>query len=170
MRNAALIRIQYEILGIPLDTLADEYEVNVDIIRAQADREGWHLWWPNEPILDIPKMDFSNDITQIEATDADIVIQQSDEIIKRANKRLEVYAALKDFLMVALITRLESALINKTLEMVENVQVDANGMKSLANVYKDLCSKSLVKNLQNLAQDSGLATVIFQNMAGKKDA
>lgn len=153
--DSKLLRLEYEILNASLEDLAKSAGVPVGILQDQADSEAWAQWWPDAPLKE-PSKETS-------------VVQQSDDFIETRTKRLQVFAIAREMYLAPKCLQLEAAIIDAAKEAVQDIDVasDADSLRKLAAIYKDVASRSLLeKILSGADNDSGIPNVIIRNLAG----
>lgn len=158
--NIPVLRLQYEILNIPIAHLASKMGIPVSMLVQEADEGHWAQWWPEENAIEHLR-------NQQEASEKDLLTQQSDEYLERSKKRLRVYAAAKEIYLAAAYLQLEDSLISRARELIDTCALDASAVKQLSAIYKDLTSKSPLSNIfMDADEESGIPSLIIRDLSG----
>ena len=92
---------------------------------------------------------------------------QADAFNERARKRLQVYSLAKEIYLSQKYLKLESALIDKAHDILENSgELGPFGIKQLSALYKDMLSKSASATVTAGMDESGMPTVTYRDLTG----
>ena len=159
-----LLKIQYEILNVSIDSIARSTGIPADLIELEVKRGGWTRLWPDE---DEPKL-------QIEE-DEDVFTVSSSSYIKKTQRRLQAYSLAKEVLLATRYLQLESNLIQKANDALDALTdtnlSQASGLKTLSSLYRDLVKNGIggSTGLQLQTDEDGLPMVIIKDLSGQGD-
>jgi hypothetical protein len=167
-RDLPVLRLQYEILNISAAQMAKETDIPESLIQETIEEEGWQQWWPEEPPVEIFKKQAAQaSLVDDDLSDSDLLSQQSEDYIDRSRKRLQVYQLAKEIYLATKYLQLESALIGKAHEILEQCEtLDATAIKQLSALYKDMKHHGVNSLLQAAVDDSGLPSLIVRDLSG----
>lgn len=160
--DLTLMRLQYEILNVPIETLAAQANCPPSILQSEADKHGWTQYWP-EPDLELVQ-------EQNKDNDEDALTSEAEILLERSKRRLAIYNVAKEMLLAQRYLALESALITKATSVVENAE-SSSDLRSLSTVFKDLTAKSISGAMAALSfgqDEGGLPTVVIRDLTGQK--
>ncbi len=167
MLDTELVKLQYEILNVSLETLADNLNLPLAILKTEAECNNWKQWWPSEGPLESLKALNDEDISE---DPAEILELQSEQYLASTRKRLIVYSLAKEIFLAKKYASLESALLDKAKDILGEVKtLEPNAVKIIAGIYKDLTAKSYTTALRSMSldpDDNGLPTVIIRDLSG----
>ncbi|MCK9408277.1 MAG: hypothetical protein M0R68_04005 [Bacteroidetes bacterium] len=159
--DVELLRLQYEILNVSVESLARSAGIPQDLIQREIDKGRWTVLWPDE-----------NEPKLVVEEDEDLFTVSTNQYIDKTRRRLQAYSYAKEILLATRYLELESNLIKKANQVLENLTtVDmtaASGLKTLSSLYRDL-SKGLssVSSLSLGTDEEGLPTVIIKDLSGR---
>lgn len=168
-----LMRLQYEILNVPLSRLASESGLSESMINRTIEEEGWSQWWPEEETaIQLKKqreLSLASEDLHTASSEEEMLAQQSEEFVDRAKKRLQAYTLAKEIYLAQKYLQLESALITKAHAILEECpSLDPQAIKQLSALYKDMVSKSPMSTLLSLnADESGVPNLIIRDLTGQ---
>ena len=120
-----LLKIQYEIFGETIDSLAEEYDTTPRMIQFAVDEGGWEKKPLANAITEWQNMD------NLEAIPPDLIDQVKD--------RMQILFTLKQSALNPRYIAIETALLGKVQQVVQNLSPDnenaAEILKSIANVF-----------------------------------
>lgn len=167
-----IMKLQYEILNVPLSRLASESGLSENMIQKTILEEGWQQWWPEEDTvtqLQKQRADaLASDDLNTASSEEEMLAQQSEDFVERARKRLQAYTVAKEIYLAQKYLQLENALIKKAQSILTECDtLDPAAVKQLSALYKDLVSKSPISNLLTIGTDeSGIPNVIVRDLTG----
>ena len=159
MADVALLKLQYEFLNTPIQELAANEGVPISIIETEI-RNG--QWVRRVPITVTPLSD--------NATDEEIAIYQ-EQFLDINQKRLKLYNLAKEILLAHRYLTLESAILTKAADLVDQANITQKDLKYLSALYKDLASGTSLGNISaiQIGEDAnGLPTAIIRDLSGGK--
>lgn len=164
MASLELMRLQYEILNVPLATLAKAAQVPLRLLEQEASQFGWKQLWPD-----------SDDVVLEFEEGEDRFSISSDAYIEKAKKRLTAFSLARETALSMRYLELEASIIDKAQEVLDNIpvgQASASVAKVLASLYRDM-SKNLISaganNSSTLDIDGGgIPTLIVRDLSGQK--
>ena len=170
MLDLALLKLQYEILNVPLEQIDAAAGLPIGAMAYEAKRLGWKQLWPDQPSLATP----ASLTNQDDANEA--LALESEQFIDNARKRLRVYTLAKEILLAQRYLELECGIIRCAKNILENAEVDpscmpASAIKQMSAMLKDLQYGSNLANLasMSIAQDeNGLPQVIIRDLSGQR--
>lgn len=178
--DIALMRMQYEILNVPVNKLAEASGISAAMIQNEIDSAGWKQIWPNEPSLANPDSlqnsyrPVITDSSEIDETE-DHFLSSSADLIERSRRRLQVYSLAKETMLATRYLELENGIISAAIAFLNNIQVSkgqatASDLKDLAQVFKAITNGSTLSSgsIQFGTDDNGLPTVIYKDLSGKR--
>ena len=161
-----LLKLQYEILNISLDQLAQEVNVPKSILEQEARNNNWTQWWPDtEPQftigLHIPDGQEDDEfLTPLE--------EGSQAFLKQTRVRLQVFNLAKEVYLTHKYASFEAALLAKAKDIV-GTAATAQELSSLSNILKNLVPPSKAAHSLTLGQsDDGIPSVIIRDLTGRK--
>ena len=161
--DVELLRLQYEILNVSVESIATTTGIPVDLIQREVEKGKWSPLWPleeNEPQLQIEE-------------DQDAFTVSSNQYIEKTKRRLQAYSLAKDILLACRYLELESNLIKKANDALANLTdctiAQASGLKTLSSLYRDLVKDGIGRatGLQMSTDEDGLPTVIIKDLSGR---
>jgi hypothetical protein len=159
--NIAHMRLQYEILNRPLEHLALENTVPLNMLEDEARDHGWKQWWPEPDLIVDPDVDKD-----------ELLINQSEVYLERAKRRLAVYNVTKEMLLAQKYYELENKILDAALELLNaTVGMDAISVQALGALYKTLMSRSVSSAVVDMSfgvDDGGLPTVVVKDLSGTR--
>lgn len=161
MLDISLMRLQYEILNVPVEQLAQESGISVKMIRSEIERGGWKQLWPSDSVPIAPTDDEGSLLSAFET--------ETNAFIENNRRRLKAYSLAKELMLVSRYLELEVAIIDKANDLVSRLE-KASEVKLLAALYKDLTSNSNLANLATMAlakDENGLPTLILRDLSGQ---
>ena len=163
-----LLRLQYEILNVPIETIASQAAVNVNILKEIASREKWVQKWPDADELPTPpdSTDPEN-LSNEDLFNDDPLMTKGDEYIDRTKKRLAAYLAAKDVLLAQRYFETEVAAINRTVRALNYENLRPEDIKHLVNSYNILVKNTSLGKALQLATDEegGLPTLVLRDLS-----
>ena len=154
-----LIRLQYEILNVPVLSLAKSLNRDVSFLLAHIEENKWTQLWPEETHIDI------ND----DEEESFSVV--AEDYIENAKKRLIIYSLAKETLLAHKYAELELDIISKAKEALDEM-VDAphvSSIKALATLYKDMTKDFTAARNNATAKDMvGIPTVVVKDLSGQR--
>ena len=185
--DITLMRLQYEILNVPVSQLADMSGISESMIQDEINRAGWQPLWPNEPSIanlesihaylgtsstpSLPAPSSNQD--QVED---DFFMTSSAEIIERSKRRLQLYVLAKETLLAQKYLDLENGIIDAARVLATSRAMENGGelkpsdVKELSLVFKNMGASAVFGSSASFsfAQDeSGLPTLIYKDLSKK---
>lgn len=167
-----LMKLQYEILNTPFSQLAVMSGISEDMIKDEATKAGWKQHWPDEPAAIIPAA--INNVDDPDQPVDDYFMSSTADCIDKCRRRLQIYTLAKDSLLAMKYLELEFDIVSKASELItevhDNKKLTASDLKCLSSLYKDMSSNTnLTSSSVSLGiDDSGLPTLVFKDLSGKK--
>jgi hypothetical protein len=158
-------RLNYEVLNISMEEIAESMGLSVAMVIAKADIENWKQWFPED---DKSEFELNEDDDLLEGEN--MFMLQANQYTEKSRKRLQVYQIAKQLMLMGLYTKLEVNLITKANEAVELINPeDTKEIQALSTVLQ-----SLTKDLGQLSQsmtlgtdnESGLPQLIIRDLSG----
>lgn len=159
MIDVAMLRLQYEILGVPAQSIAEANGIPLDMLEDEIRRKNWTVLWGTEPSPATLGLDPEDETFTSEA----------DLYIEQLRKRLAAFSLAKDALLASRYLELEAGIIAKACEALTHIDPTAvNAIKALAALYKDM-TKNLASaaSLAMTTDESGIPTVIIKDLSGR---
>lgn len=164
MLDLDLVRLQFEVLCIPLDVLARQLGLPFELLQQEAEEKGWRQLWDEddrEPVI----------IEEGEDGFSLVV----DDYTDRTRKKLVAFSLAKEVLLSQKYLELEVGIITKAKLILDSIDQDNNSVaavKALASLYKDMTKNSLSSGYNpaaiSIGQDeTGLPTVIVRDLTGQ---
>ena len=147
----ATLRMQYEIFGTPVQTLAEEGGTSVSLIEYAIKDEGWS----RQALAKIPET-------------------PSDELMEDLNGKLETMYTLKQANFQERFLKLESQIISKGIEIVSSIQSDhptaAAQLRTVNQVLTALKDAAMLDGGQRRKQegDGGGLSIKILNVWGEQ--
>ena len=156
-------RLNYEILNIPLVSIAKMMRLRTKDVEAEAEENDWKQWFP----ADESEFDLNPDSELNEGEN--LFELKANQYTAEGKKRLEVYQVAKQLMLMSLYTKLEVNIIKKANEAAESTEITSVGdISSLSGILS-----SLTKDLSKLSQsmtlgqdDNGLPQLIIRDLSG----
>lgn len=160
--NSTLLKLQYEILNVPVEDLAAQMNVPVSILHAEILKNKWTQLWPDEPVI------FADNCSDPLTTSTPLDIEQRTEM---ARKRLQFYQIMKDTYLSSKYLTLESAIIDSAISYLDTIESqDAKSLHRIASMYKLLCScNTLSENKLSLLNESNTPLAIIRDLTGQQN-
>jgi len=164
-QDFSLLRLQYEILNVSIESIARRSNLNPELLKALAIEEEWEHKWIDpddpEPESDLnPDSDFPEDELTI----------KSEEFIERSKKRLAAYTIAKNVLMTQQYLELELSLVRKTIEHLENMPaITSKDLQSISHVYRNLLNGTPIMDIlamRDKQEDGGIPLLVVKDLAG----
>lgn len=187
--DVTLMRLQYEILNVPVSQLADMSGISESMIQDEINRADWQPLWPNEPSIanldSIHKYLYStsSSTTSLPAPSSnqdhvedDFFMTSSAEIIERSKRRLQLYVLAKETLLAQKYLDLENGIIDAARSLAMSRSLENGGelkpsdVKELSLVFKNMGASAVFGSSASFsfAQDeSGLPTLIYKDLSKK---
>lgn len=171
MIDMAQLRLQYEILNIPLSQLAKDngFETSLSLFKEQVEELGWTQWWPEADLEIGPN--YILDVAAGETKD-DVMAMQAEQFIDKSKRRLAVYNVAKEILLAQRYFKLETIIVDKAIEALENTEtLDPRSIQTLSTLYKNMTANSISQALQSISfseDATGMPTVIIRDLSGRK--
>lgn len=174
MLDLALLKLQYEILNVPLEQIDAAAGLPIGALAHEAKRLGWKQLWPDQPSLATPTSSYLQPQNQDEANEA--LALESEQYIDNARKRLKVYTLAKEILLAQRYLELECGIIQCAKNILENAEASpesmpASAIKQMSAMLKDLQHGSNLANLASMSisqDENGLPQVIIRDLSGQK--
>jgi len=167
MPSLDLLKLQYEILNITPENLAAEYNIPESLLLETIEDNNWRHWWPESE----SPFTLEHDDSSIEKDATERLVMETDQYIDVAKRRLAVYNLAKSIYLAQKYLKLESALIDKAYDTIENASsLSTAELKDTASIYKDLLQKSSMASLNSFSLDEdegGLPLVVVKNLSGR---
>lgn len=190
MPDIYLLKLQYEILNTPLEVLADVAGISVDSIAYEAKRSKWTQRWPEAPPISASQTSLSSietvrtdsdpnsltndDIIDVETSsgqfdllDADEFIEgEMDAFIASTQRRLKVFILAKDAYLITKYAELESSLITRIQDIVDDTK-DPAMLHKLASAFTRMLefTSGTAKDVKR-DQETGLPLVVMRDLSG----
>ena len=186
------MRMQYEILNVPVSQLAEASGISEDLIVDEIHSAGWKQYWPGEPSLANSKSisDFINRpspfaITNVPANRAldevddlvdDAFLSTTAEIIEKSRRRLQVYTLAKETLLASKYLELENSILTAAIIMAKDIvnsptgKYDPMSVNSLAKTYKEITAGSSLTSSGSIkigSDENGMPTLIYKDLSGR---
>jgi len=164
-----ILKLQYEILNVPLAILASETGLPESILQSTITEQGWVQWWPETSMQQCIEDSCALSADSDNPSSAEeLMTAQADAFSERTRKRLQVYSLAKEIYLSQRYLKLESALISKAHTIIGNLSDnDAQSIKQLSALYKDMMTKSPMSQMLSLGQDeNGMPSVILRDLTG----
>ena len=182
------MRLQYEILNIPVEQLAKDCNMPIEILKPMIDGQNWKQWWPDNDFKSFAKTkntltvvpsssSTSPSIGQPDDDDSELdpneeMSSEAENFITRSKKRLAVYAVAKEILLAQRMFELERKIIKAANDCLDSSSgIMAKDAKALSDILKNLMSNSVSDALASVSigqDEGGLPTVIIKDLSGKK--
>jgi hypothetical protein len=168
MPDYALMRLQYEILNVPIEQLAVEATEGVENTllvtkyREKIESFGWKQWWPEADLI------VTQEDVDAAADGDDAMAQQAELFLERSKRRLSVYNVAKEIMLTQKYLALESALVDSATKLITGSTLEAKDVRALSALYKDLTAKSVTSALAAVSfgtDETGLPTVIMRDLS-----
>lgn len=159
MLDVPLMRLQYEILNVSIDSLAESTGIPAEVIGDEVIKKGWTRQWPDD---DEPQL-------LIEPGE-DTFKLQSDAYIEKTRKRLHAYSLAKEVLLATRYLELEAGIISKANECLMHIDPSSGtaAVKALSSLWKDMQKSAAQAAAFSISQDEGgLPTVIIKDLSGR---
>ena len=159
--NVQHMRLQYEILNRPLEHLALENNVPLEMLVEEVADHNWKRWWPEPDLIVTPDIDKD-----------ELLLAQSEAFLDRAKRRLAVYNTAKEMLLAQKYYELEDKILSAALRILDSADdMDGSSVLALGVLYKNLMSQSVSRAVIDMSfgvDDGGLPTVIVKDLSGTK--
>jgi hypothetical protein len=169
--DMGLLRLQFEILGTPIDRLATNNGLPVSILQKQAEQEKWTSLWPDESTP--PSDAFAEALRQQssvpppeESEMDDLPSSPADILTEQTRKRLELFHLAKEAYLVAKYAALEVTLIAAIETTLSVPIITTTGLKEVINSYTDLLKNTKANNANLSKELSSLPMVVFKDLSG----
>jgi len=155
-------RLQYEILNVPIATLAERLGVPADLLAKEARDKKWTPIWSDTDTLKLP-----DELEDGEDEFTFLVEAYSSQ----ARKKLQAYSLAKELLLAQKYLEIEIGILNKTKDALDTLpDLTPASIKLLSAIYKDM-----VKGLSvggNMAvsvgsDEDGIPTAIIRDLSGQ---
>lgn len=176
MLDLALLKLQYEILNVPLEQIDDAAGLPRGAMAMEAKRLGWKQIWPDTNGCERSELpaELPAELTQDERNEA--LALESEQYVDNAKKRLKVYSLAKEILLAQRYLELECGIISCAKTILQNAEsqpdsMNAASIKQMSAMLKDLQHGSNLSNLASMSlavDDSGLPTVIVRDLSGQR--
>ena len=180
--DITLMRLQYEILNVPVSQLADMSGISEEMIQDEINRAGWKILWPNEP--SIANLDTIHNyldssqkaLTSQDQVEDDFFMTSSAEVIERSKRRLQMYTLAKETLLAQKYLDLENGILDAARSLAVTRSLERGGalsacdIKELSVVFKNMGATASFGSSASFsfAQDeSGLPTLIYKDLSKK---
>jgi hypothetical protein len=162
MFDVIQIQLSYEILGLSVETIADNLGLSTRMIEEMATRGNWVRWFPiadNQVFLDTDTLLSEGD---------DLTSVQVDRYTESAKRRLQVFSLAKDVLLAEKYLGIELQILNKTKEALMEISPNSTqDLKALSTIYADMHKKIQSATQVTLGKDdTGLPHVIIKDLSG----
>ena len=159
MLDVPLMRLQYEILNVSVQSLAESTGLPDGAIEDEIVKKGWQRRWPDadEPPLLIEPGEDSFKL-------------QSDAYIEKTRKRLHAYSLAKEVLLATRYLELEAGIISKANQCLMHIDPSMGpaAIKALSSLWKDMQKSATQAAAFSITQDEGgLPTVIVKDLSGR---
>lgn len=165
MIDTELLKLQYEILNLSAQDIADKTGMPLGIIQGEIDGQGWKQWWPTTEL-------FTTADPEDEQSEEEVFALQTEQYIDMAKRRLAVYTLAKEMHLAQKYLSLESSLVDKAQSIIEGItNGDAEAASKMSRLYKDMTSKNPMAALQSISfgeDEGGIPTVIVRDLTGRK--
>ena len=165
MANLELMRLQYEILNVPIAEIALAANLPVDMLQAEAESQNWRQLWPDENV----------DIAIEEGGDQFSVA--ADSYIENAKKRLQAFSLAKERILSRKYFEIESSLLDKIQSTLDNMpvgQAPAATVKALGSLFKEMSKTMLSAGALNTSvfntEGSALPMLLVRDLSGQKSS
>ncbi len=163
MVDVDLIRLQYEILGVPLEVLASRFELPLSLLEAEAEKNQWTRLWDDD------------DAPVIDEDEEDPFSVKAEDYIDKTRKKLVAFSLAKEILLTQRYLDLESGILKKASEILENIDGSSNAVnatRTLASLYRDMAKGSISTGYNPSAvtigtDESGIPTAIIRDLSGQ---
>ena len=122
------IRLQFEMFGSDVKVLADEHNVDPEVIEYEKNRAGWA---PKPVALATRDWESINDISEI-----------TEDLLEEVQDRANILQTIKQSALDPQYIKVESALLNKAVAILHSIDAGdhqaALQLKQVASVYKEL--------------------------------
>lgn len=158
-----LLRLQYEILNIPLAVIAKRTDLPLYLLEKEAADAGWKVLWPGE---DEAPLEFEEGEDRFSIA--------ADAYIERAKKRLIVFSLAKEALLSSRYLELEYSILNKAQAMLDTMEgpaISVTAIRSLASLYKDMSKVNISAGANNATAEidgTAVPTLIVRDLSGQK--
>jgi len=174
MIDIQLLKLQYEILNIPLEQLAQEISVPKSLLDTEARNNNWTQWWPEQLQGDIifnspaPPFDVISEAQMDE--EASVLEEGAQQYIRDTQIRLRVYNLAKEVYLTHKYATFESSLITKAKDIIDSVAT-AQELAQLSSMFKNLLPSGKSGQQLSIGQnEDGLPTVIIRDLTGRETA
>jgi phosphomannomutase len=189
MPDIPLLRLQFEMLNVPLKSIAASAGINLSILTQLAKDEGWKMKWPDAPAIspesNAKLITISSEEpvqpTQLNPPDPsgypsdddfddDPFITQSEEFVERAKKRLMAYLTAKDLLISQRYLEAEAAGIRKVAECFRYENLKPSEVKDLTAAYNALVKNTSLGKSVTLSfdEDGSIPTLVVRDLSNSK--
>jgi ribosomal protein L16 Arg81 hydroxylase len=159
-----LLRLQYEILNVPLERVAASADLPLVLLQEHAVEEGWKPYWPESDLITPPPVEGADPLSE-----DDILTSQAELYSARTRTRLQVYALAKELYMASKFAQLEASIIGKALDVVSTMTENADpaAVRMLSSLHKDMTSKLQSLAISLGADEGGMPTAIIRDLTGR---
>lgn len=166
-----LVRLQYELLNTPLETLAESSGATLASLEFEAKRSGWTQKWPELPSINRAHHSKSSSGQSLEQELLSEGVSIDDEIenlITTNQKRLRAFTIAKDLYLAARYAQLENDIILRIVDVVSECTT-VESLKFASSAYKNLIDSTNIQALQkqsNKFEDTGIPVFTIRDMSG----
>ena len=155
-------RLDYEILNIPLEQIADTLGLTPGMLQEIHDEQGWKQWFPSE------ETEFTLD-PDSDLNEGDNLFElRANQFTAEGQKRLHVYQLAKQMHLAGMYTKLEASLVEKATEAIEEVDSNEIGdIQTLASILQSLTRdlKQLSQSMTLSQDENGLPQLIIRDLS-----
>lgn len=158
MLDMAMLKLQYEILNVSPQSIADHLGIPVHFVTEDIKKRGWKVLWPDE---DEPTLSIGED--------EDTFTADTDRYIEKLRKRLAAYTLAKDALLTSKYLELESNIIDSANIALQSIDpTSTSALKALSALYKDMSKNMKESSLSLSTDDRGVPTVVIKDLSGTR--
>ena len=168
MIDLYLLRLRYEILNVPISTIALETMITPKGLQTEADNNNWKRWWPTlEDLQSAMAPSTRTDEDEENYSDLSPLEDEANTYINEAKIRLQVFSLAKDLHLASKYAAFEAALVDKAHSLVQGA-TDTNEVRQLTMSLKDLPGKMAQAGLAISQGEDGMSTVIIRDLSGTR--
>lgn len=158
-----LIKVQYEIFGEDIRTLADENQISPSLIHYAAEEGDWQK---------VPLAEATRDWRDLDQLDA-----AGDQLIDEVTKRMRIMRTIKQSALSPQYIALETALLGKAMDLIKTIDPASPGAAGQLKTVSDMIVSLQEKNNGSVAiqpsggaEGSGGITVQIMSQVGADGA
>lgn len=158
MIDVALLRLEYEYLGTPLDTIARNNNISPSDLENEATKFNWRACLIPLPVLST-------------APEPEDIVSYNELYQEAISLRMKMFNLAKDMYLANKYAQVELTLLDNVKSSLAASDITAKDLKSLSDIYTSMLKGTSLAQIAQISftqDENGVPTAIIRDLSGQK--